>query len=46
MGTNIYLQSDFIESYDKYIHDPMGKIVWKRLSRGGRNRREIFELLK
>ena len=23
----------------------MGKINWKRLSRGGRNRRQIFELL-
>lgn len=46
MGTNIYIQSDFIEPYDKYLHDPMGKIRWKRLSRGGRNRREIFELLK
>jgi hypothetical protein len=46
MGTNIYIQSDFQEEYDKYLHDPMGKIRWKRLSRGGRNRREIFELLK
>ena len=46
MGTNIYIQSDFIEPYDKYLHDPMGTIRWKRLSRGGRNRREIFELLK
>lgn len=45
MGTNIYIQSDFIEPYDKYLHDPMGKIRWKRLSRGGRNRREIFKLL-
>jgi len=46
MGTNIYIQSDFIEPYDKYLHDPMGTIRWKRLSRGGRNRREIFELLR
>lgn len=46
MGTNIYIQSDFVEPYDKYLHDPMGTIRWKRLSRGGRNRREIFELLK
>ncbi len=46
MGTNIYIKSDFIEPYDKYLHDPMGKIYWDRFSRGGRNRREIFELLK
>jgi len=46
MGTGIYIQSDFIEPYDKYLHDPMGTIRWKRLSRGGRNRREIFKLLK
>ncbi len=46
MESNIYIQSDFVEPYDKYLHDPMGKIRWKRLSRGGRNRREIFELLK
>jgi len=45
MGTNIYLQSDFIEPYDKYLHDPMGEIRWKRLSRGGRNRKDIFKLL-
>lgn len=45
MGTGIYLKSDFIEPYDKYLHDPMGKIYWNRFSRGGRNRREIFELL-
>jgi hypothetical protein len=45
MGTNIYLQSDFIEPYDSRLHDPMGSIRWKRLSRGGRNRREIFKLL-
>ena len=46
MGTNIYLQSDFQEEYDKYLHDPMGKIRWKRLSKGGRNRRDIFKLLE
>ena len=46
MGSNIYIQSDFIEPYDRDLHDPMGTIRWKRLSRGGRNRREIFELLK
>lgn len=45
MGTNIYIQSDFIEPYDKYLHDPMGEIKWKRLSRKGRNRREILKLL-
>ncbi len=46
MGSNIYIQSDFIEPYDKYLHDPMGKIRWKRLSKGGRNRKEIFELME
>ena len=46
MGTNIYLQSDFQEKYDMYLHDPLGKIVWKRLSKGGRNRRDIFKLLE
>jgi hypothetical protein len=46
MGTNIYIQSDFVEPYDKYLHDPMGTIRWKRLSRGGRNRREIFKLIE
>lgn len=46
MTTNIYIQSDFIEKYDKYLHDPMGEIRWKRLSRGGRNRREIFKFLE
>ena len=45
-GTGIYIQSDWIESYDSYLHDPMGTIRWKRLSRGGRNRREIFKLLE
>ena len=46
MGTGIYIQSDFIEPYDKYLHDTMGNIRWKRFSRGGRNRREIFKLLE
>jgi hypothetical protein len=45
MGTNIYIQSDFIEPYDNFLHDPMGEIRWKRLSRGGGSRREIFKLL-
>jgi len=45
MGTNIYIQSDFIEPYDKYLHDSMGKIVWKRLSKGGMPRREMLKFL-
>lgn len=46
MGTNIYLQSDFIEYYDRYLHDPMGKYRFKRLSKSGRTRREIFSYLE
>ncbi len=45
MGTGIYLQSDFIEKYDNYLHDPMGKYRWKRLSRGGMNRRRLLSFL-
>ncbi len=45
MGTDIYLQSDFIEKYDNYLHDPMGKHRWKRLSRGGMNRRKLLSFL-
>jgi hypothetical protein len=46
MGTGVYIQSDWLERYDSLLHDPMGSIRWKRLSRGGRNRREIFKLLE
>ena len=45
MGTGIYLQSDFIEKYDNYLHDPMGKHRWKRLSKGGMNRRRLLSFL-
>jgi hypothetical protein len=45
MGTGIYLQSDFVEKYDQYLHDPNGKIVWKRLSKGGMSRRDMLSFL-
>jgi hypothetical protein len=46
MKTGIYLQTDFKDYYDEYLHDVMATERFKRLSRSGPSRPEIFKLLE
>jgi hypothetical protein len=43
--TGIYLISDFCQYYDERLHDVMGGQPFKRLTKSGLNRREMFEFM-
>jgi len=45
MGTGIYIKSDFFEDYDKYLHDPMGKLSFERLTHSGLKRSAMLKFL-
>lgn len=44
-NSNIYINSDFVENYDIFLHDTNGEIVFNRMSEGGMSRRNILDFL-